>query len=294
MKAAVVGPIAKDIVTIDGFTRTYCGGIPYYEGRALAALGADVTAFVTYAKEDEAMVLESFQGIKIVPLYAARTIVHKVRYASKDPDVRKIQVVEYDPNSFPISDDLINRLKTFDAVFLGPLYHENIPYEFFEKMKGSRLVLNNFGMFTYNDNGNHTRKNPENLARVAGFLDCLCLDEAEITFASGMSGIEEGAEYFLTLGTRSVIVTRGSQGSVIFSGGRRYHIPAFLPGKLLDPTGAGDTYLAAFIFSEELFGSDMQKRGEFAAMAATISIEREGALASDSETVLARLKAAIR
>ncbi len=48
------------------------------------------------------------------------------------------------------------------------------------------------------------------------------------------------------------------------------------------------------IYSQELFGEDIQKRGEFAAMAATMVIEKSGAFTGNSEEVIRRLKDSLK
>lgn len=288
MKIAVVGTIAKDIIVIDGVTKQCIGGSPYYEAHSLHMLGAEVKVFATYGKNDENLVKENFKGIKVEATYAQKTITHQLTYLTENPDIREVKVPEYSPNVFSFSDSTLEELRSYDYILLGPLYYENIPYEFFEKMKGSNLVINNFGLFTYFENGIPVRKNPENLAKVAKFLKYLFLDEDEIKFASQLSDMEAGAEYFLNLGVDNVIVTRGSKGSVVFTNEKRYDIPAFPLEKLIDPTGAGDTYLAAFIFATTIF-KDIQKQGEFAAMAATMAIEKSGAFGGNVEEVLGRL-----
>ncbi len=289
MKVAVIGPVVKDIVTIDGVSEKYIGGIPYYESRVLRALGAEVAAFVTYAKDDKQLVEKNFKGVEIHPIYTETTLVHELIYSSKNPDVRKIIIHEYSPNIFSTGKKLINTLEGFDYIILGPLYFENVPYEFFEQMKGSNLVLGNYGLFTYNIKGIQVRKNPENLANIAQFLKLLFLDEDEIKFAAQKETIEDSANHFLKLGVGCVVVTKGSKGSEIFTKDNKYSIPAFIPQKIVDPTGAGDTYLSAFIYSEKLF-NDIQKRGEFAAMAATIVIEKKGAFNGSTEEIMDRLK----
>ncbi|MDQ5954475.1 MAG: PfkB protein [Patescibacteria group bacterium] len=289
MKVAVIGPVVKDIVHINNITKTYIGGIPYYEAHVLKALGVDVTAFVTYALSEQSMVDESFKDIKVNSVYVEKTIVHEIVYKDKDADLREVKVSEYDPNVFPVEDEIIKELQSFDYILLGPLYFENISYDFFEIMKNSNLVLGNFGLFTYYENGIPVKKNPENLAKVAPFLKYLFLDEVEIKFCAQKETIEECADYFINLGVNLVVVTQGSKGSVIFTKDKKYNIPAFVPKELIDPTGAGDTYLAAFIYSEEIF-NDMQKRGEFAAMCATMSIEKGGAFDGNTEGVLERLR----
>ncbi|MBP6060819.1 MAG: hypothetical protein KA515_02365 [Candidatus Pacebacteria bacterium] len=289
MKIAVMGPLVKDIITIDHKSETYMGGIPYYEALALKSFGVQVVAYVTYALRDENFVKDHMPDIKVVPFYTKNTITHELVYDSKNPNEREVKVPEYDPSVFPVEENIISELKSYDYVLLGPLYFENIPDEFFEKMKGHNLAINNFGLFSYHEKGTLVHKNPENFVRAAPFLKCISLDEYEMKFASQKNTFEEGARFFVELGVEQVIVTRGSNGSVIFTKDKEYIIPAFPPKKLIDPTGAGDTYLAGFIFSQELFGDDLEMRGRFAAMSATIAIECAGAYVGNTQEVLDRL-----
>lgn len=289
MKIAVLGPMAKDKVNIDGVEETYLGGIPYYEACALSALGIDVEAYVTYSKKDEDLVRRSLSGIKVHPIYTDKTITHELSYRSKEPDMRNVEVVEYDSSVFPVDDTILEELRKFDYIILGPLYYENIPYEFFEKMKGSNLILNNFGIFTYLENNIPVKKNRENLSRVAPFIKYLFLDEEEIKFGSDKNTLEDSAEYFLDLGITLVVVTLGSKGSVIFTKEEKHIIPAFPPKELIDPTGAGDTYVAGFIASEKIF-TKLEDRGRFSAMVATMGIETKGAFRKSCDEVLERLK----
>lgn len=93
MKVAVIGPVVKDIVHINNITKTYIGGIPYYEAHVLKALGVDVTAFVTYALSEQSMVDESFKDIKVNSVYVEKTIVHEIVYKDKDADLDRKSVV---------------------------------------------------------------------------------------------------------------------------------------------------------------------------------------------------------
>lgn len=143
-------------------------------------------------------------------------------------------------------------------------------------------------MFTYFEDGKPVRKNPDNLSKVAPFLKYLFLDEEEILFAAQKENIEEAAKYFLYIGVRNVIVTRGSRGSIIFTPNHIIEIPAFPPIELVDPTGAGDTYMAAFIYGTSLF-NDIKKVGDFAAMSATMVIEKGGVFDGNIKKVHERL-----
>jgi len=85
-----------------------------------------------------------------------------------------------------------------------------------------------------------------------------------------------------------VCITNGSQGSRVFFEGREYSIPAFPPQQLVDPTGAGDCYLAGFLYAQSLFDSP-EEQGRFAAMVATMALERKGPFDRTAQEVIQRL-----
>src|SRR3989344_1953245 len=128
MKVAVTGPICKDIIYIDDVVvREGVGGGSYYESRALKMLGAGVKVFGTYAEKDDGLVKKSFKGINLEPIYVESTITHELYYKRENPDIRETRVPEYGPNAFPVNDKLLKELRTFDYIFFGPLYYENLP-----------------------------------------------------------------------------------------------------------------------------------------------------------------------
>lgn len=288
MKVAVLGPIAKDCVRVDNNLSVQIGGIPYYVALALEALGTEkITPFVTCGPEDNQWVKDNFSGLEIKCLPAEKTLESNLEYSTHNPDERKHLIKCY-PNTIELSDKLLEELEDYDYLILGPLFHDNIPFALFDKLKHKNLILGNFGMFTYGEDGKFVRKNPENLIRVLPFLKYLFLDKSEAEFVSNKTTIEKAAQFFQSHGLGNMIITEGSRGSHLFLGKKYYRIPAFKPLRIADPTGAGDTYLAAFIRALELFDNP-EEQGKFAAMVATMSLEEKGAFTKSLKDVLARL-----
>jgi adenosine kinase len=74
---------------------------------------------------------------------------------------------------------------------------------------------------------------------------------------------------------RALIVTRGAEGSWIFSDGKRLEIPVAKAANIADPTGCGDAYRAGLLFGLER-GLDWPTTGRIAALLASIKIEQHG------------------
>jgi sugar/nucleoside kinase (ribokinase family) len=289
MKIAVLGPVTKDFITIDGKLSVQIGGIPYYVALALKNLGTEtIVPFVTAGREDRGWVSENFGGLAVRQIDVEKTLESMIEYSSSNPDMRKSFIHCY-PNTIEPAAKLLEELEGFDHIIFGPLFHDNTPFELFNKLKHKNLTYGNFGLFTYGEAGKFVKKNPENLIRVLPFLKYLFLDRGEAEFVSGQVGVKEPGNFFLSQGLANMIITEGSKGSHLFIGADYFKIPAFTPMRLVDTTGAGDTYLAAFIRATELF-MEPEQQGRFAAMVATMSLEKGGAFDSNLTTVLNRLK----
>jgi adenosine kinase len=73
----------------------------------------------------------------------------------------------------------------------------------------------------------------------------------------------------------ALIVTRGAEGSVIYTKERTWTVPAVTPRAVVDPTGCGDAYRAGLIHGL-LRGLDWQTTGRIASLMGSIKIESRG------------------
>jgi adenosine kinase len=73
----------------------------------------------------------------------------------------------------------------------------------------------------------------------------------------------------------ALIVTRGAEGSVIYTKDRTLAVPAVKPRALVDPTGCGDAYRAGLIHGL-LRGLDWPTTGRVASLMGSIKIESRG------------------
>jgi len=74
---------------------------------------------------------------------------------------------------------------------------------------------------------------------------------------------------------QGLIVTRGSQGSVIHSAGRRIDIPPVPAEAVLDPTGCGDAYRAGLLYGLAR-GLDWEVTGRIASVLGAIKVATHG------------------
>jgi len=105
----------------------------------------------------------------------------------------------------------------------------------FEKIKPKGLVACD----TMNLWIEHKRKA---LLKLLKKVDLFLLNDAEARQLSGQTNLLDAAKYISSHGAKMTVIKKGEHGALFFSKGLRFMVPAYLLEKLLDPTGAGDTF----------------------------------------------------
>lgn len=152
-------------------------------------------------------------------------------------------------------DDLPKSLKA-DAIHLAAVAGE-IAYELVEQAKGHAdvLSLDPQGLLrNFDETGNVTLK-PLTDKRILGLVDIYKSSQSEIEAVTGLSNVASAIEEVHKLGVKTVIVTLGSEGSVVSVGDATYRVPAYKPEKIVDPTGAGDAFIGGFL-AEYVYGEN--------------------------------------
>jgi fructokinase len=81
------------------------------------------------------------------------------------------------------------------------------------------------------------------MQRLVAASDVVKLSEDDLRWFAPTASIDDFARDWLSLGPAVVIVTRGGDGAVAYSGRDRVEVPA-VPVKIADTVGAGDTFTA--------------------------------------------------
>jgi sugar/nucleoside kinase (ribokinase family) len=198
---------------------------------------------------------------------------------------RRVQTVASVAAPFAPSDLGNVRARWF---YLGPLSSRDMSVEFVKAVRGRGTVaLDAQGLVRKVEMKEIQAVRPAETGALMRPISILKVDEREAAILSGTDGLEDAARQLRTLGPREVIVTSGSKGSMIFDG-RKFHYIDPIVGEEVDATGCGDTYLAAYL-DRRLASDDPELAGRFAAAAATLALEREGAFQAGAPQVRARM-----
>jgi sugar/nucleoside kinase (ribokinase family) len=284
----VIGPVARDSNAVG--TRELPpqpGGAACYSTMVYAALGLRAAVLTRVAAADEAALLTELRdkGVAVFNLPTAVSTSFRNIYDPADPDARRQRV---DAIADPI------RVADLPAIAariwqIGPLTRQ-------EGDLGLIAACAQRGGLVAMDVQGFTREVVEGAVRPAPpaerldelrHLDVLKADDAEILAYSGTAEIAAAAAKVGEAGVRETLVTYASRGSTIFGPAGRLEIRALPPRRHVDPTGCGDTYLAAYM-SRRLTTDDLRECGDFAAAAAALKIEQVGPFRGTPELIAAR------
>jgi adenosine kinase len=79
----------------------------------------------------------------------------------------------------------------------------------------------------------------------------------------------------ITAQVEALVVTRGAEGSIVYTKGQTLTVACARPGAVVDPTGCGDAYRAGLIHGL-LHGLDWETTGRMASLMGAIKIESRG------------------
>lgn len=110
---------------------------------------------------------------------------------------------------------------------------------------------------------------------LLGFIDqatWVAVNDYESQLVQERTGLSLEA---LAQRVKALIVTRGAEGSRIYTDGTCLEIPAVPPAAVVDPTGCGDAYRAGLLYGL-LNGLDWEVTGRIASLMGSIKIAHHG------------------
>jgi sugar/nucleoside kinase (ribokinase family) len=97
------------------------------------------------------------------------------------------------------------------------------------------------------------------LVKVLPRIDLLTINEGEAKLLAEESNVVIAAEKILTMGPKALVVKRGEYGSFLFFQNEIFSAPAVPIRKVVDPTGAGDTFAGGLIGYLASQGAGLEK-----------------------------------
>jgi len=125
-----------------------------------------------------------------------------------------------------------------DFLFLGNI-HPSLQLEVLDQAKASFVALDTMNLWI------HTTL--DDLKAVLKRVDAIIINDSEVKDLTGEANIIKGARKVHDLGPRIVVMKKGEHGCLLFEGDNVFAAPALPLDKVLDPTGAGDTFAGGFM-----------------------------------------------
>ena len=265
-----IGHVTKDKIVTPSSTVYMAGGTSFYFAYAINQLPKDVsfsliTAMDPTEKEPVEKMLKA--GIDVTLNPSRNTVFFENIYGDNPNDRKQRVLAKADPFT-------IQQLEHVEAkVFhLGSLLSDDFSPEVvaFLAKKGKVSI----------DVQGYLREVRDEKVYAIDWKDkldvlkntyYLKVNETEMETITGLKDPKEAAKLIHAWGVAEVIITLGSEGSLVYVDDTFYDIPAYPPHEVVDATGCGDTYSAGYLY-KRLQGANPVEAGKFAAAMCTIKL----------------------
>jgi len=278
-----IGHITLDIVVTPQATVRMPGGTSFYVSKAIQHLEQPDYMLVTAVGESEMAVVEDLrvQGIPVTVFPSAHSVCFENKYEENQNNRTQRVLAKADPFT-------VEQLKDIDAKIyhVGALLADDFSLDTLKHLSEKGLVsVDSQGYLREVRDANVYAIDWKDKRKAMEYINFLKANEHEMEVLTGYSDAQSVAKSLFDWGVKEVLLTFGSEGSVLYDGKVFYRIPAYKPREIVDATGCGDTYMAGYL-NQRVKGNDMEQAGHFAAALAALKIERFGPAQATNEEVL--------
>ena len=230
----MIGNLARDVV---GGAPPRPGGAPFHAARALRLLGGRTRIVARCSRGDRRQLLTPViaLGVPVFWVESATTTSFELRYEGEE---RELELL--DPGE-PWSLHDVRDVGRTEWVQVGALTREEFPLPVLAALaRDRRLALDGQALVR--------PAQPGPVRLDADFDPALLRHVTVLKLAEAEAEVLGGEERLAELGVPEVIVTLGSRGALLFSAGRRDLVPVRRI-ESTDPTGAGDAFLAGYVWA---------------------------------------------
>ena len=167
---------------------------------------------------------------------------------------------------------IADKQRDIDNIFLANV-DPDIQRHVLGRMRRRRLV----GLDSMNYWINHKRRS---LVRLLKLVDIYVANDQEARSLSGETNLIQAAKRLRSRGPRIILIKKGEHGVMLYSDEFIFSLPAFPVDKVIDPTGAGDTFAGGFMGylarARSVTRAALRKAAAYGTVAASFNVEAFG------------------
>lgn len=274
----VLGYLSHDIIIdFKGRKIESLGGTTAYASIIASNLNAKVGIVSIVGKDFKKEYMEILENSKIdlkgLKIKGEKTTSFMNCY---DINGKRIQYLLSKANNINL-EDIPEEYFNAKCFHFGPIFNE-IPYEIAKILKEKKIIT------SIDPQGYCRKKVNENKIEQCAWIEAKKAlkyfniyrsDDIEANLVINEINPIEAAKKIKLIGPEIAIVTMGKSGSIVCYENKIVKIPAIPEKKLIDTTGAGDTYIASFLI-EYIKTKDPIRSALFASCASSLKIETIG------------------
>lgn len=282
-----IGHITLDKIVTPKLTVHMPGGTSFYFANAISRLQHSGFQLVTAVGQSEMGSVDKIRelGIDVLTLPSRKSVYFENIYGENQNNRKQRVLAKADPFT-------VEGLKNVDAKIyhLGSLLADDFSLDVIKYLSTKGVLSVDVQGYLREVRGEQVVAVdwPEKVEALS-YIDILKANEKEMAVLTGCDNPREAALKLAGWGVKEVLLTLGSEGSVIYADGQFFDIPAYPPEQIVDATGCGDTYMTGYLYMRNK-GASYYDAGCFAAAMCSIKLAGSGPFNGTEEDVKAMMQ----
>lgn len=278
-----IGHVTLDKIVTPKMTVHMPGGTSFYFANAISHLPHKGFQLVTAVGESELGSVEKIRelGIDVKTLPSRKSVYFENIYGENQNNRTQRVLAKADPFTVESLKDINAKIYHLGSLLADDFSLDVIKYlsakgtlsvdvqGYLREVQGEKVVAVDW---------------PEKIEAL-GYIDILKANEKEMAVLTGCTDPREAAFRLAGWGVKEVLLTLGSEGSVIYTDGKFFDIPAYPPEQVVDATGCGDTYMTGYLYMRNK-GASYYDAGCFAAAMCSIKLAASGPFSGTEDDIL--------
>lgn len=251
------------------------GGTTYYFAHGMSSLNNDTVSFQLVASlaESEMNAVDDMRskGIDVKVINSRKSVFFENIYGANQNDRQQRVRAKADPFT-------IDSVQGIEAKYicLGSLLADDFPLDVVKYLSQHGTIVMDAQGYLREVRGEEVFAcDWKDKLEYFKYIDILKVNEQEIATLTGISDYHEAARQLAAWGIKEVLLTLGSEGSLLLVDGEFYEVPAVQPRRVVDATGCGDTFTMGYVY-KRVQGASPADAAAFAALVSARKLEDHG------------------